>query len=969
MRRFESKVLIVCCVLVAAAGVADAGSDAGGPVLVKLTAEQMEAMANAPFDSSSTEGRKVGHPKISSALLNVQETARARGDWRAQAERSGMLVNEDSVLTEMRLDPDGSRSAVWLLERLGGKVRHHNVPSLIEIWMPVTALESTAESKDVLMIRPARLVRPTAGSVTSEGVEAINISTSAVAYDYHDLGADGTGVTIANIDAGYSGYAALQASGDWPPPARLQRFEVAGGPVTDCDVSACSDYEAEIHGAATMELVYDVAPGANYMTYRTTTIQDWYTALVHAADNGADIVTVSLSAPLDNVGDGSVCPPNADLPCGTIAEAAEYARSQGVLMVTSAGNYRLEHWGGTYAEAGGYLDWDGNGEDDNRGGPGGGYVYCYPNGYSLGVDLFWDDWEDVDHDYDLYLYEWNGRRWIRRDYSWYWQNGGDGQTPQEAIRYTVSGAYGGDPCGDDTGLFAIRVDEYNAASHRNLQVFAPNFGAIEFSTPDRSLGFPADSPDVVAAGAVGLADPSVLEDYSSEGPVLGPGGSQAAPSPANPKPDLVSISDVSTVTYGTLGFGGTSSAAPHIAGVAAVLTQLRNEKYATPPAANNPDGMANQLNLFALEDPTFPAVHDTTYGNGLLKLRFCDETLSVGGEAFAMVGVPCNQRGSMTVGDVFGDILGGDWGMWTWDADAEAYDAIHSLSDPGSLELEPGVGYWVWYENPFSVTMQGLVHDRTEEHRISLVGESPGMGRPSLLGHPFDFDVAWPEVKVFHQGSEYDLAGAVGAGIIRNIMWKPYTPTGYTESDGTASPAEGTFNAFDGYWVKVLADCELGIPVAPSTAAAGEGRGDGSFIGRGWTVHLNATLEGVTAWARIGQLSESVAGRDVRDVELMPSAEAHQFYVTLPHPDWGEFAGAYVRDYHAPARGDAWVFEVSSNLGGSVLLRWDGPRHVVKRSVIIDLDSGEALPALTLQSDGYRFDMKPGVRRFQWRVR
>ena len=50
----------------------------------------------------------------------------------------------------------------------------------------------------------------------------------------------------------------------------------------------------------------------------------------------------------------------------------------------------------------------------------------------------------------------------------------------------------------------------------------------------------------------------------------------------------LALSGVITVTYGPSRFGGTSSSAPHTAGVAAILTQLRNEKYAAPPAANNP---------------------------------------------------------------------------------------------------------------------------------------------------------------------------------------------------------------------------------------------------------------------------------------------------------------------------------------------------------------------------------------------
>lgn len=938
-----------------------AGSPGVRPTVHRLTDEQLEQLSDATVTPSPATFTK--HPKIATALLEVIRSRLVGADWRAVALSHSLLVRGDNVLVEIRSDARWGRAVADRATSLGGRIRHQVVPSLIEVWLPPGAIERVAEDLGVRRIAPARQVRLDAGSVVSEGVAALNVSIGAVSYDYHDLGADGSGVTVANIDGGYANYDTLQSSGDWPQPAYLRRFEVSGGPVVDCDLSACSGYEGSNHGAATMEIVFDVAPGADYLTYATTTIGDWYTALVDAADRGAAVITESLSAPLDGIGDGSECPPIWTAPCGTIAEAAGYARSQGALVVNSAANYGTEHWGGTFVDRGdGTLDW-GSGGNLNVG------DYCYPNGYLMSIDLFWDDWSDpVDHDYDLRLYELRASGWTLRATSEDAQNGGAGQTPQEHIRYLVSGASGsGGVCSGGSAVFGILVLNYSAATDRNLQVFANDWGSLAHVTEDRSLGFPADSPNVFAVGAVDVSNPGTLEDYSSEGPVLGPGGSQAAPDPPNPKPDAVSVARVSTVAYGAGGFAGTSASAPHAAGVAAILTQLRNEKFETPPVSNNPDGMADQLALFALEDPSFPSTFDTTYGNGLVRLRFCDETINVGAAEFVMVGLPCNQRGSQTVGDLLGGILGGDYGIWTWDADSEQYHAIHDDPDPASVEMQPGVGYWVWYENPFSVTMQGLPRDRTEPYRMSLVGESPGLGRPNFIGHPYDFDVAWPEVVIYAGGSEYDLAGAESAGILRNIMWKPYTVTGYTEWDGTAAPAEGTFNTFDGFWVKAWQDCELGIPVTTSTAPVSDALGR-SAGAPGWTIQLGATMDGVTAKARIGQLPDADFGWDRRDAELMPSAETHQFYVVIPHDDWGAKSAAYVRDYHPRRRSDEWRFEVRDNLGRTVVLHWTGPAHLLRRSVLFDLETGRKISVADL-AGGYKFAMTPGRREFVWSVR
>jgi hypothetical protein len=91
--------------------------------------------------------------------------------------------------------------------------------------------------------------------------------------------------------------------------------------------------------------------------------------------------------------------------------------------------------------------------------------------------------------------------------------------------------------------------------------------------------------------------------------------------------------------------------------------------------------------------------------------------------------------------------------------------------------------------------------------------------------------------------------------------------------------------------------------------------------------------------------------------------------VVMPHPEWGELSGDYVRDYHARSRSDEWRFEVRSNRDGWVTLRWDGPRAVLEQSVVVDLKTGKAIPALELEKEGLRFEMDAGARAFLWRVR
>ncbi len=99
----------------------------------------------------------------------------------------------------------------------------------------------------------------------------------------------------------------------------------------------------------------------------------------------------------------------------------------------------------------------------------------------------------------------------------------------------------------------------------NLRTLGPNY--LWVNSPQMSVRVPAESPDVLAAGAVYWGN-GQLEDFSSRGPVFGPGGAATG---GAMKPDLTAADGVSTATYSPGAFYGTSAAAPHAAGAAVAL--------------------------------------------------------------------------------------------------------------------------------------------------------------------------------------------------------------------------------------------------------------------------------------------------------------------------------------------------------------------------------------------------------------
>jgi pSer/pThr/pTyr-binding forkhead associated (FHA) protein len=122
---------------------------------------------------------------------------------------------------------------------------------------------------------------------------------------------------------------------------------------------------------------------------------------------------------------------------------------------------------------------------------------------------------------------------------------------------------------------------------------------VEFPVPDHSLNTPADARGAVTVGATEYRDDSIAT-YSSRGPTTD----------GRLKPDISAPAGVSGATYGSSMFDGTSAAAPHVAGAAALVWS------AFPELDRN--GVATYLTSQALD--LGPSGPDNDYGHGRLQL-------------------------------------------------------------------------------------------------------------------------------------------------------------------------------------------------------------------------------------------------------------------------------------------------------------------------------------------------------------
>jgi hypothetical protein len=543
------------------------------------------------------------HAQLRDALDAI---ARGISPSAATSHLPSALRNADEVLVEVRF-ADTAHDAIGTLQRHGAQHRHSMGATLHEVWIPLSRLRELAAEPDVIIIRPARLARPVIGSKTSEGVAAGNANywqTFVPSYD-------GTGIKIAMIDTyDSSKIGTLQTSKDWPATSKLSCFDVKNVPTDppytpqSCTLSSFGSLGGQ-HGNATMEIAYDVAPGANFLAYDTVTVGDWYNAILDAAHlNGsgaslgavkANVISASLAAPLDGKGDGTALP-------GSIAEAAGFAKTHGVLVVNAAGNERENHWGGLFALAStgnGFHTWSGSSTIYNPYGDGTGNAYCVPDGDNIYVDLYWNDWTGANPglDHTVYLYQDTSTtgtaNWVNVAISGTPDNVPN-SFPQQSLQYEAGGgATGG--CPANSAVYAIAVTKNSGViTNYNLQVFATTDDdiPINFRVAPRSLDFPADSPNVLSIAAIDVANATTtpVEPFSSEGPVLASGGGLPTnPNPltdTNLKPDIASFDDVSTVTYSPSKFFGTSASTPHVAGMAALFMERFGVQTSTTNLTN-----------------------------------------------------------------------------------------------------------------------------------------------------------------------------------------------------------------------------------------------------------------------------------------------------------------------------------------------------------------------------------------------
>jgi outer membrane protein assembly factor BamB len=508
----------------------------------------------AETSAAPEEGR--GDPLLSDVLNRLVKSYQDGGVAAAAqfAEANGLALsmqnNGESVQVSAVLAPgktvNDARDIVATFSGLVEAEAGNNV----QISIPIQHLSALAASGVFAGVRLPAYAEELAGTYNSEGV-----STSGASI-WHNVGLTGRGVKVAILDGGFNGYAALLGT-ELPPAAMVHTRSFRA----DGSIIGNPSFPTN-HGTQVAQIVYDMAPGVEMWLVNIATDVEFAEAMDWLIGQGVQVINASIGWTNYTPGDGT----------GLLQDSVTHVTNAGILYVASAGNSAQRHYQDEFRNSGGYHDWD----------PGAG-VTIYnqlttnpgplPPGWCwyLG-NLAWNDWGDTAPgvDFKLEAYEFISGSWVNATPSWADNSQAQGYPwPTDSAYYCPTGNF---PVG-----IAIKNVSGGVSGGPNPSYFEWYGNSdFQFMSSASTILAPADSPNAFTVGAYNWLNGS-LQAYSSRGPVNGAGGNKPngseAIKPDITGPDCTTTSMADGSTGYPNGFCGTSGAAPHVAGAAALVLQ------------------------------------------------------------------------------------------------------------------------------------------------------------------------------------------------------------------------------------------------------------------------------------------------------------------------------------------------------------------------------------------------------------
>jgi len=647
---------------------------------------------------------------------------------------------------------------------------------MVEGSLPYDCVEAVAGLDFVTSIAPPGYAFHNTGTVDSEGDAVLGALEARDAF-----GVDGSGLKVGVISDGVIHLAASVAAGDLP-----------ASPAVDVLKEGLGD-----EGTAMLEIVHDLAPGAQLAFYGTESSSDMVLGITELSGAGCDIIVDDLIYLWDE-------PKFED---GPIAQEARAFFNSGGVYATCAGNYGDRHYMDGYSRTEGIFGYQyahdyGGGDTCNE--------LVVPDGGEVYLVLQWNNqWGQSADDFDIILFNADTAQLLSygTDYQL-----GVGYDPREAV-YWYNGT------GADVTV-CITILEWSLVSPPASMVLDyhiwKNFGAqMEYSVPENSVIGHGAIEEVLSTAASDAASPDVIEDFSS----IGPGTVYFPAYEERQVPNITGVDGVQTKT-GQLGhfynpFYGTSASAPHVAAIAALV-------WEADPSLT-PGEVYSVITSTAADFG--PAGYDYTWGFGLadayaavaslaeLPSVITDDASNIGEDSATLNGTldSLGDYSSVDVSFEWGEVSGGPYPNETA---PEEMTLTGSFSAPVE-GLSPGFTYYYRAKATGSATVYGT------EASFTTLSTLTGYDLPLLPGWNL---VSLPLVPQ-SAGIEDVLAGIVDDVSSVYGVWAYNADTGTWSSSvplgdppvWAGDPIEMGYGR--GYWIYVDEACTLAIegtePVKP----------------------------------------------------------------------------------------------------------------------------------------------------------